>query len=78
MRAFDVEMSRRGFASALAAGALSLALAGCGGGAAGAGSAAGSAATDGTGAAAEPVEVRVASVKGPTSIGLVQFMEIQK
>lgn len=29
MRAFDVEMSRRGFASALAAGALSLALAGC-------------------------------------------------
>ena len=47
MRAFDVEMSRRGFASALAAGALSLALAGCGGGAAGAGSAAGSAAADG-------------------------------
>lgn len=28
MRTFDVEMSRRGFASALAAGALSLALAG--------------------------------------------------
>lgn len=75
MRAFDFEMSRRGFASALAAGALSLALAGCGGGAAGAGSAAGSAATDGAGAAAEPVEVRVASLKGPTSIGLVQFMD---
>ena len=75
MRAFDVEMSRRGFASALAAGALSLALAGCGGGAAGAGSAAGSAATDGAGAAAEPVEVHVASLKGPTSIGLVQFMD---
>ena len=36
MRAFDVEMSRRGFASALAMGTLSLALAGCGGGAAGA------------------------------------------
>ncbi len=34
MRAFDFEMSRRGFASALAAGALSLALAGCGGGSA--------------------------------------------
>ena len=68
MRAFDFEMSRRGFASALAAGALSLALAGCGGGAAGAGSAAGS-------AAAEPVEVHVASLKGPTSIGLVQFMD---
>ena len=75
MRAFNVEMSRRGFASALAAGALSLALAGCGGGAAGAGSAAGSAATDGAGAAAEPVEVHVASLKGPTSIGLVQFMD---
>ena len=75
MRAFDFEMSRRGFASALAAGALSLALVGCGGGAAGAGSAAGSAATDGAGAAAEPVEVHVASLKGPTSIGLVQFMD---
>ena len=73
MRAFDVEMSRRGFASALAAGALSLALAGCGGGAAGAGSAAGSAAAGS--AAAEPVEVHVASLKGPTSIGLVQFMD---
>ena len=73
MRAFDVEMSRRGFASALAAGALSLALAGCGGGAAGAGSAAGSAAAEK--AAAEPVEVHVASLKGPTSIGLVQFMD---
>lgn len=73
MRAFDFELSRRGFASALAAGALSLALAGCGGGAAGAGSAAGSAATDGAGA--EPVEVHVASLKGPTSIGLVQFMD---
>ena len=70
MCAFNVEMSRRGFASALAAGALSLALAGCGGGAA-----AGSAATDGAGAAAEPVEVHVASLKGPTSIGLVQFMD---
>lgn len=74
MRAFDVELSRRGFASALAAGALSLALAGCGGGAAGAGSAAGSAA-GGAAAAAEPVEVHVASLKGPTSIGLVQFMD---
>lgn len=37
MRAFDFELSRRGFASALVAGALSLVLAGCGGGAAGAG-----------------------------------------
>ena len=54
---------------------MSLALAGCGGGAVGAGSAAGSAATDGAGAAAEPVEVHVASLKGPTSIGLVQFMD---
>ena len=42
---------------------------------AGAGSAAGSVATDGAGAAAEPVEVHVASLKGPTSIGLVQFMD---
>lgn len=71
MRAFEFELSRRGFASALAAGALSLALAGCSGGAAGAGSA-GSAPS---GAAAESVEVRVASLKGPTSIGLVQFMD---
>lgn len=76
MRTFDVEMTRRGFASALAAGALSLALAGCGGGAVGAGSAAGSAAGKAAdGAAAEPVEVHVASLKGPTSIGLVQFMD---
>lgn len=72
MRVFNVEMTRRGFASALAAGALSLALAGCGGGSAGAGSAAESAAD---GAAAEPVEVHVASLKGPTSIGLMQFMD---
>lgn len=72
MRAFNVELSRRGFASALAAGALSLALVGCGGWSAGAGSAAGSAAGK---AAAEPVEVHVASLKGPTSIGLVQFMD---
>lgn len=75
MRAFDVEMSRRGFASALAAGALSLALAGCGGGAAGAGSAAGSTAAGAAADAAEPVAVHVASLKGPTSIGLVQFMD---
>ena len=65
MRAFDFEMSRRGFASALAAGALSLALVGCGGGAAGARSSAGSAAgSAASGAAAESVEVRVASLKG--------------
>lgn len=77
MRAFDFEMSRRGFASALAAGVLSLVLAGCGGGAAGAGSSTGSAAagSSASGAAAEPVEVHVASLKGPTSIGLVQFMD---
>ena len=76
MRAFDFEMSRRGFASALAAGALSLALVGCGGGAAGARSSAGSAAgSAASGAAAESVEVRVASLKGPTSMGLVQVMD---
>ena len=71
MRAFEFELSRRGFASALAAGALSLALAGCSGGAAGAGSAG----SVPSGAAAESVEVHVASLKGPTSIGLVQFMD---
>lgn len=75
MRAFEFELSRRGFASALAAGALSLALAGCSGGAAGAGSSAGSAGSAPSGAAAESVEVHVASLKGPTSIGLVQFMD---
>ncbi|MFR3924308.1 MAG: hypothetical protein ACLTXI_03310 [Collinsella sp.] len=74
MRAFDVEMSRRGFASALAASALSLALAGCGGRAAGAGSAAGSAARTAPVLPAEPVEVRRLA-QGPTSIGLVQFMD---
>ena len=73
MRAFDFEMSRRGFASALAVGALSLALAGCGGGAAGARARARPRLPPR--AAAEPVEVHVASLKGPTSIGLVQFMD---
>ena len=76
MRAFEFELSRRGFASALAAGALlRFALAGCSGGAAGPGSSAGSAGSAPSGAAAESVEVRVASLKGPTSIGLVQFMD---
>lgn len=75
MHTFDFEITRRGFASALAAGVLSLALAGCGGGAAGAGSAAGSTAAGAAADAAKPVAVRVASLKGPTSIGLVQFMD---
>lgn len=76
MRAFDFEMSRRGFASGARRGApchlRSRAVA------AGLpvpvrrGLAAGSAAD---GAAAEPVEVHVASLKGPTSMGLVQFMD---
>ena len=66
-------VTRREFA-AFAAGFLSLALAGCGGSPAGTGSAAragsGGAARDAGGAA-----VRVASLKGPTSIGLVPFMD---
>lgn len=60
-------ISRRGLA-ALAAGALALALVGCSGAPVDTGSAAGSAATD-------PVSVRVASLKGPTSIGLVALMD---
>ena len=73
MRTLDKDVSRRGFASALCAGALALVLAGCGaGGAGGSGAAAGSAAGASKAAA---VEVHVASLKGPTSIGLVQFMD---
>ena len=60
------KLTRRGFV-ALAAGEL-LALAGCGQ----AQSAGSQAATTQT---ADPVEVRVASLKGPTSIGLVSFMD---
>ena len=60
------KLTRRGFV-ALAAGEL-LALAGCGQ----AQSAGSQAATT---QAADPVEVRVASLKGPTSIGLVSFMD---
>lgn len=67
-------VTRRGLA-ALAAGALALSIAGCGGApaSAGSGSQAGSASADVP--AAEPVSVRVASLKGPTSIGLVPLMD---
>lgn len=69
-----VSITRRGLA-ALAAGALALAVTGCGATPAPTGSdaPAGSAAADAP--AAEPVAVRVASLKGPTSIGLVPFMD---
>ena len=69
------EISRRGF-MAVGAGALGLAgaaLAGCSGDGAGTGSAS-SATVTGSAAQTEPVEVRVASLKGPTTIGLVEFI----
>ena len=73
-------VSRRGLLRAGVAGALALVLAGCGaGGATGAGSVAGSAAGSAEGStAAASTEVHVASLKGPTSIGLVQFMDQAK
>lgn len=65
-------MTRRGFV-AMAAGGLSLVVSGCAGSPAGSGSASGSAAVSDSDS--EPVAVRVASLKGPTSIGLVPFMD---
>ena len=72
--AFDSGMmiSRRGFLSAAGLGIMSIALTGCGakGTAAGTkGSTAGSAASNSS------TSVRVASLKGPTTIGLVHFMD---
>lgn len=72
--AFDSSMmiSRRGFLSAAGLGIMSIALTGCGteGTAAGTkGSTAGSAASNSS------TSVRVASLKGPTTIGLVHFMD---
>lgn len=76
-------ISRRGLLRAGAAGALALVLAGCGAGGttgAGSGASAGSAAAGSAqgSAAVASTEVHVASLKGPTSIGLVQFMEQAK
>lgn len=65
-------ISRRRFLGASLVTALGLGLVGCGGSQGGAGTSATSA------AASEPVTVRVASLKGPTSIGLVQFMSEAK
>lgn len=64
--------SRRGFVSGVAAFALAAVLA-CGG-LAGCSNADEGASEDAS-VAADPVEVRVASLKGPTSIGLVSFMD---
>lgn len=67
------DLTRRRFVAA-AAGTLALAVSGCGGAGGDAGfGAAGSAAANGT--EAEPVAVHVASLKGPTSIGLVPLMD---
>lgn len=68
-------VSRRGVVAAAVSGLLALTLAGCGAaggtGSSAAGSATGSAPVHATKAAT----VRVASLKGPTSIGLVEFMD---
>ena len=70
------KISRRGFvaAGAGALGAAGVALSGCAGTGAGTGSVSGSTAS-GSAAKPEPVEVRVASLKGPTTIGLVSFID---
>ena len=70
-----VMLSRRGFVSAGLAGACALVLSACGAGGAATGSVAGSAAGSSTAKSAKAVTVHVASLKGPTSIGLVQFMD---
>ena len=76
-------MNRRSFVAAAGLGIASItaALAGCSGSTDAAGSTAGSAApagSAGSAAGTEGVEVRVASLKGPTSIGLVTFMDQAK
>ncbi len=76
-------MNRRSFVAAAGLGIASItaALAGCSGSTDDTGSTAGSAApagSTGSAAATEGVEVRVASLKGPTSIGLVTFMDQAK
>lgn len=65
-------MSRRSFLSAAGLGIMSIALTGCGT----TGTAAGSAGpTAGSAASNSSTNVRVASLKGPTTIGLVHFMD---
>lgn len=65
-------MSRRNFLSAAGLGMMSIALTGCGA----VGTAAGSAgSTAGSAASNSSTNVRIASLKGPTTIGLVHFMD---
>lgn len=65
-------MSRRGFLSAAGLGMMSVALTGCGA----TGTAGGSAGSTASSAAnSSSTNVRVASLKGPTTIGLVHFMD---
>ena len=65
-------MSRRGFLSAAGLGMMSIALTGCGA----TGTAGGSAGSTASSAAnSSSTSVRVASLKGPTTIGLVHFMD---
>lgn len=74
----NTELSRRGFLSAAGLGIMGLALTGCSGEAekdAGSAGSASSASTSQTVEKPEAVEVRVASLKGPTTIGLVDFMD---
>ena len=74
METFDnsMIMSRRSFLSAAGLGMMSIALTGCGA----AGTAAGSAgSTAGSAVSGSSTSVRVASLKGPTTIGLVHFMD---
>ena len=65
-------MSRRGFLSAAALGMMGIALSGCGATSTASGS---TGSTAGSAAGSSPTNVRVASLKGPTTIGLVHFMD---
>lgn len=69
----NANLTRRALVRALGTGAAALGLAACGG--SGAGGASAQQGAEGQGAAGEDVCVRVASLKGPTTIGLVEMMD---
>ena len=68
-------MSRRGFLSAAGLGMVSIALTGCGATGTAAGSAGSAGSAMGKTAGGSSTNVRVASLKGPTTIGLAHFMD---
>ena len=70
------QLSRRSLLACAGATALAGALAGCTDASTDPGSQAAGSIDAGSAEAPEPVEVRVASLSGPTSIGLVSFMDL--